>query len=160
MTTIARVLGCAMLGLSTAGLAAGPSAGPVALDASQMDRVTAGTLTFGPTAAALSESFADANGNLVHTVTSSKTLTNKTIPEGLPAIAATYMTSTSGASIALAVGGEAPSKSTSVSGVNQQPVPNVIGRSASYTLTGHNLEITVESSMYFGSLAFRGFITP
>ncbi|WP_200158763.1 hypothetical protein [Allochromatium vinosum] len=152
-----QFIGLAVLGVSATCFAADARHGEFALSLSDMDKVTAGTLTFGPGGAfAVSESSANANGAVTSTATSSKSSVELLVPEGASSQFGTSVTATSGLAISWASGGDNPSKGTSTTGYAQQPQTSVTGGSINNTFSGRFLEISVESSLYAGSVLFNG----
>ena len=125
--------------------------GPVPLTARQMDAVTAA----GPVApTAATQALADATGIYVMTSTNVKSYVRAhEPPDGYPRYAASYVTVTSGTATAASVGGPQKSFSTSVESVNEQP-GTTFGASINRTVRGLSSEITIQSQMQFGGLAF------
>ena len=157
MNKIVQFAGCVAFGISTTCFAADARHGSFVLGLSDMDEVTAGALTFGPGGAlAVSESSANANGAVTLTATSNKSSVERLVPEGAASQFGASVTATSGLAISWASGGDNPSKGTSATGSAQQPQTSVTGGSINNTFSGRFLQISVESSLYVGSVLFNG----
>lgn len=144
------VLGCVLLGTSPTILAGSGTDEAIALSAGQMDAITAGAVMSGPIPLAVVLVNASATGTYANTATDARSGVTLSDPAGLPAIANTYATVTSGTAVAMGSGGSDNSYNTQVSTINQQPYPNALGNTAKSTITVGNTQITMESTVYFG----------
>jgi hypothetical protein len=122
----------------------------IVLSAGQMDAITAGAVTVGPIPAAFVVVDASATGTYANTATDARSGVALYDPAGLPAIVNTYATVTSGTAVAMGSGGSDNSYNTQVRTINQQPYPNAFGNTARSTMTVGNMQVTIESTVYFG----------
>jgi hypothetical protein len=154
MIKTTRLAGLTLLAISSACLAAEAplGSGAFVLDAGQMDSVTAGAVTVGPTLGVTSATIATAVGAYTGTATSSQTMA-WTIPPVNPVDDPVYVSVSGGGALAVAPLALAPSTSTAAVSSHQHPVSAIRGTSIESTWVGRDLQVSVEASGYFSSSA-------
>jgi hypothetical protein len=148
-TTAINVLGTGILLVFAAGANAG---GVVELTDAQLDAVTAGGLRVGPVPVALANAVAEAESAKVMTSSRTVTFGQKFDPDGMPAVANSYLTFSSAVSVAGGAdvrGGSPSSHRTSVMAVNEQPF-EAIGGVVRVGFYSPNLSISGATALHTG----------
>jgi hypothetical protein len=133
--------------------------GPLALNAAQMDNVTAGQL---PVPVVTASALANATGQYTMSGTQTATwVSGGASPGSFTSALAPYITATDASSGANATGPDAQS-SAMVGSVNEQPFPDnsVLTSTIQYSNTFLGMTIAFQSTMKFGGAAVYWFKAP
>jgi hypothetical protein len=158
MTKVAAILSSMMFCATPCALAQADMDGPLVLSATQMDNVTAGQVG---TPVAAASALADAQGQFTLVGTQAVSSVTAVQPAGQPPSQVIYVTLNSASANAAAQGADSQT-STSITGVNQQPVPSdsVFGTTVQNTKTVLGATIAFKTQIQMGGNPIYFLLNP